>query len=80
MADLLECATAALKLQKKGKSVEAHTVQTRAQTKREAKAEQQAEVIRQAEQPVIKQVAGGTGTECDFTRAGRGPGTRHCGN
>ena len=33
VADLLECATAALKLQKKGKSVEAHTVQTRAQTK-----------------------------------------------
>ena len=54
VADLLVCATAALKLQKKGKSVEVHAVQTRAQTKREAKAEQQADVIRQAEQPVIK--------------------------
>ena len=51
--DLLVCAGMARALQKTGTQVEAHAVKTRAQSKKEVKAEQQAEVTRSAENPVI---------------------------
>ena len=52
--DLLVCAGMARALQKTGTQVEAHAVKTRAQSKKEAKAEQQAEVTRSAGNPVIR--------------------------